>query len=40
MVIFTLFCSLLDMRSSGCDVVSLYVVCFSVYVSVCLCVAC
>ena len=35
MVIFTLFYSLLDLRSSGCDVVSLYVVCCSVNVSVC-----
>ena len=33
----TLFYSLLDMRSSECDVVSLYLVCFSVYVFV-LCV--
>ena len=35
MVIFTLFYSLLDLRSSECDVVSLYVVCCSVNVSVC-----
>ena len=34
-VIFTLFYSLLDLRSSECDVVSLYVVCCSVNVSVC-----
>ena len=33
MVIFTLFYSLLDLRSSECDVVSLYVVCCSVNVS-------
>ena len=32
---FTLFYSLLDMRSSQCDVVSLYVVGCSVNVSVC-----
>ena len=32
--------SLLDLRSSECDVVSLYVVCFSINVSVFLCVAC
>ena len=32
---FTLFYSLLDLRSSECDVVSLYVVCCSVNVSVC-----
>ena len=31
----TLFYSLLDLRSSECDVVSLYVVCCSVNVSVC-----
>ena len=36
---FILFYSLLDLRSSECDVVSLYVVCCSVNVSV-LCVAC
>ena len=35
LVIFTLFYSLLDLRSSECDVVSLYVVCCSVNVSVC-----
>ena len=35
-----MFYSLLDLRSSECDVVSLYVVCCSVNVSVCLCVAC
>ena len=34
-VIFTLFYSLLDLRSSECNVVSLYVVCCSVYVSIC-----
>ena len=33
--IFTLFYSLLDLRSSECNVVSLYVVCCSVNVSVC-----
>ena len=33
---FTLFYSLLDLRSSECDVVSLYVVCCSVNVSICL----
>ena len=32
---FTVFYSLLDMRSSECNVVSLYVVCCSVNVSVC-----
>ena len=32
---FNLFYSLFDLRSSECDVVSLYVVCFSVNVSVC-----
>ena len=32
---FTLFYSLLDLRSRECDVVSLYVVCYSVNVSVC-----
>ena len=32
---FTLFYSLLDLRSSECDVVFLYVVCCSVNVSVC-----
>ena len=32
---FTLFYSLLDLRSSECNVVSLYVVCCSVNVSVC-----
>ena len=32
---FTLFYSLLDLKSSECDVVSLYVVCCSVNVSVC-----
>ena len=32
---FTLFYSLLDLRSSGCDVVSLYVVCCSFNVPVC-----
>ena len=32
---FTLFYSLLDLRSSECDVVSLYVVCCFVNVSVC-----
>ena len=37
---FTLFYSLLDLRSSECDVVSLYVVCCSVNVYVVLCVAC
>ena len=31
----TLFYSLLELRSSECDVVSLYVVCCSVHVSVC-----
>ena len=36
---FTLFYSLLDPRSSVCDVVSLYVVCFSVNVLFVLCVA-
>ena len=35
LLFFTLFYSLLDLRSSECDVVSLYVVCFSVNVSVC-----
>ena len=35
MVIFTLFYSLLDLRSSECDVISLYVVCCSVNVPVC-----
>ena len=40
LVFFTLFYSLLDLRSSECNVVSLYVVCCSVNVSVCLCVAC
>ena len=35
-----LFYSLLDLRSSECNVVSLHVVCCSVNVSVCLCVAC
>ena len=34
-VIFTLFYSLLDLRSSECDVVSLYVWCYSVNLSVC-----
>ena len=34
-MIFTLFNSLLNLRSSECDVVSLYVVCRSVYVYVC-----
>ena len=34
MVIFTLFYSLLDLRSSECDVVSLHVVCCSVNVYV------
>ena len=34
-LLFTLFYSLLDLRSSECDVVSLYVVCCSVNVSVC-----
>ena len=34
-VIFTLFYSLLDLRSSECDVVSLYVVCCFVNVFVC-----
>ena len=34
-VIFTLFYSLFDLRSSECNVVSLYVVCCSVNVSVC-----
>ena len=34
-VIFTLSYSLLDLRSSECDAVSLYVVCCSVNVSVC-----
>ena len=38
LLFFTLFHSLLDLRSSECDVVSLYVVCCSVNVSVCLCV--
>ena len=38
-MIFTLFYSLFDMRSIECDVVSLYVVCCSVNVSV-LCVTC
>ena len=37
---FTLFYSLLDLRSSECNVVSLYVVCCSVNVSVCFGVAC
>ena len=37
---FYLFYSLLDLRSSECNVVSLYVVCCSVNVSVVLCVAC
>ena len=32
---FTLFYSLLDLRSSECDAVSLYVVCCSVNLSVC-----
>ena len=32
---FSLFYSLLDLRGSECDVVSLYVVCCSVNVSVC-----
>ena len=32
---FTLFYSISDLRSSECDVVSLYVVCCSVNVSVC-----
>ena len=32
---FTLFYSLLDLRGSKCDVVSLYVLCCSVNVSVC-----
>ena len=36
---FTLFYSLLDLRSSECGVVSLYVECCSVNVSVCFCVA-
>ena len=35
---FTLFYSLLDLRSSECDVVSLYILCSSVNGSVC--VAC
>ena len=35
LLFFTLFNSLLDLRSSECDVVSLYVVCCSVNVSVC-----
>ena len=35
MFIFIWFYSLLDLRSSECDVVSLYVVCRSVNVSVC-----
>ena len=35
MLFFTLFYSLLDLRSSECNVVSLYVVCCSVNVSVC-----
>ena len=34
LLFFTLFYSLLDLRSSECDVVSLYVVCCSVNVSV------
>ena len=34
-LLFVLFYSLLDLRSSECNVVSLYVVCFSVIVSVC-----
>ena len=34
-LIFNLFYSLLDLRSSECNVVSLYVVCCSVNVSVC-----
>ena len=34
-VIFSLFYSLFDLRSSECEVVSLYVVCCSVNVSVC-----
>ena len=36
---FTLLYSLLDLRSSECDVVSLYVVCCSVNMYVC-CVCC
>ena len=35
LLFFTLFYSLLDLRSSECDVVSLYVVCCSVNMSVC-----
>ena len=35
MVIFALFYCLLDLRSGECNVVSLYVVCCSVNVSVC-----
>ena len=35
LLFFTLFYSLLDLRSSECNVVSLYVVCCSVNVSVC-----
>ena len=37
-LLFLLLFLLLDLRSSECDVVSLYVVCCSVSVSVCLCV--
>ena len=36
---YTLFYSFLDLRSSECNVISLYVVCCSVNVSVC-CVCC
>ena len=35
LLFFTLFYGLLDLRSSECDVVSLYVLCCSVNVSVC-----
>ena len=35
LLFFLFFNSLLDLRSSECDVVSLYVVCFSVNVSAC-----
>ena len=40
LLFFTLFYSILDLRSSECNVVSLYVVCFSVYVSCLFCVLC
>ena len=35
LLFFTLFYNLMDLRSSECDIVSLYVVCCSVNVSVC-----